>query len=101
MRIVPSSGSGWKKTGCGPVNPPRIRALSPVVNISIGFACRAHYHAGMNSLGPSAAKRDVYSVARVNREARRLLETGLPMLWVSGEISNLAMPASGHWYFTL
>ena len=55
----------------------------------------------MKSLGPSASKRDIYTVARVNREARRLLETGLPMLWVSGEISNLAMPASGHWYFTL
>ncbi|MFK8015911.1 MAG: exodeoxyribonuclease VII large subunit [Gammaproteobacteria bacterium] len=48
-----------------------------------------------------AAQRDVYTVARVNREARRLLEGGLPMLWVAGEISNLAMPASGHWYFTL
>ncbi len=56
---------------------------------------------------PSAARpsgprdRDVYSVSRLNREARRLLEGGLPVLWVSGEISNLAMPASGHWYFTL
>ena len=46
-------------------------------------------------------QRDVYSVSRLNREARRLLEGGLPMLWVSGEISNLAMPGSGHWYFTL
>ncbi|MEO1576118.1 MAG: exodeoxyribonuclease VII large subunit, partial [Pseudomonadota bacterium] len=51
---------------------------------------------------PSGPKdRDVYSVSRLNREARRLLEGGLPVLWVSGEISNLAMPASGHWYFTL
>jgi len=49
----------------------------------------------------TAANRDIYTVARVNREARRLLESGLPMLWVSGEISNLAMPGSGHWYFTL
>ncbi|MEM6638772.1 MAG: exodeoxyribonuclease VII large subunit [Pseudomonadota bacterium] len=46
-------------------------------------------------------EREIYTVSRVNREARRLLEGGLPMLWVSGEISNLSVPASGHWYFTL
>jgi len=47
------------------------------------------------------AERDVYSVARLNSEARMLLEAGLPALWVEGEISNFACPASGHWYFTL
>ncbi len=46
-------------------------------------------------------QRDVYSVARLNREARDLLESGFPRLWVEGEISNLARPASGHLYFTL
>jgi exodeoxyribonuclease VII large subunit len=46
-------------------------------------------------------ERDVYSVARLNAEARLLLESGLPALWVEGEISNFAAPASGHWYFTL
>jgi exodeoxyribonuclease VII large subunit len=45
--------------------------------------------------------RDVYTVARLNSEARQLLEAGLPTLWVEGEISNFAAPASGHWYFTL
>lgn len=30
-----------------------------------------------------------------------MLETGLPMVFVEGEISNLATPRSGHWYFTL
>ncbi len=43
----------------------------------------------------------VYSVSQVNREARMLLEAGFPALWVSGEISNLARPASGHMYFSL
>ena len=33
--------------------------------------------------------------------ARRLLESDLPAVWISGEISNLARPASGHWYFSL
>jgi exodeoxyribonuclease VII large subunit len=46
-------------------------------------------------------ERDVYTVARLNGEARMLLEAGLPALWVEGEISNFAAPSSGHWYFTL
>ena len=44
---------------------------------------------------------EIISVTQLNREARRLLEKGLPNLWVSGEISNLARPASGHLYFSL
>ncbi|MEN8802663.1 MAG: exodeoxyribonuclease VII large subunit [Thiogranum sp.] len=46
-------------------------------------------------------QRDVYSVSRLNRESRGLLESGFPRLWVEGEISNLARPVSGHLYFTL
>ncbi|TLZ22374.1 MAG: exodeoxyribonuclease VII large subunit [Gammaproteobacteria bacterium] len=45
--------------------------------------------------------REVYSVTRVNREVRALLERGLPVLWVEGELTNFSQPASGHWYFTL
>ncbi|HKX58724.1 MAG TPA: exodeoxyribonuclease VII large subunit, partial [Steroidobacteraceae bacterium] len=40
-------------------------------------------------------------MSRLNREARALLETGLPSLWITGELSNLSRPASGHWYFSL
>ncbi len=47
------------------------------------------------------AERIVYTVGRLNAEARQLLEGGLPALWVEGEISNFVAPASGHWYFTL
>ncbi len=46
-------------------------------------------------------ERDVYTVARLNREARMILEAGIPPVWVEGEISNFAAPSSGHWYFTL
>ena len=45
--------------------------------------------------------RDIYTVTRLNREARAILEDGFPPLWVEGEISNLARPASGHLYFSL
>ncbi|HUY83268.1 MAG TPA: exodeoxyribonuclease VII large subunit [Steroidobacteraceae bacterium] len=46
-------------------------------------------------------ERDVYSVSRLNREARALLERGFGLIWLEGEISNFARPSSGHWYFSL
>lgn len=49
----------------------------------------------------SATGRDVYTVSRLNHEVRTLLEGSFPLLWVEGEISNLARPASGHIYFSL
>lgn len=45
--------------------------------------------------------RDVYTVTRLNREARAILEGSFPLLWVEGEISNLSRPSSGHLYFSL
>lgn len=50
---------------------------------------------------PETPARDVYTPSRLNREARILLERGLPALWIEGEISNLSRPSSGHWYFSL
>ena len=44
---------------------------------------------------------EIYSVSQLNREVRDLIEHGLPGLWVEGELSNVAHPASGHIYFTL
>ena len=41
------------------------------------------------------------SVTQLNRRAKTLLEQGIPKLWVEGEISNMARPASGHIYFSL
>lgn len=57
-----------------------------------------------SSLGttqPAAPTRDIYTVSRLNREAKALLEGNFPALWVEGEISNLSRPASGHMYFSL
>jgi exodeoxyribonuclease VII large subunit len=45
--------------------------------------------------------KDVYTVSRLNREVRLLLERGFGSLWLEAEISNLARPGSGHWYFSL
>jgi exodeoxyribonuclease VII large subunit len=41
------------------------------------------------------------TVSELNRQVRTLLERGLGRLWVEGEISNIARPASGHLYFRL
>src|SRR3984893_11835041 len=49
----------------------------------------------------TAGNRDIYSVSRLNREVRVLLERGLGSLWLEAEISHLARPSSGHWYFSL
>ena len=43
----------------------------------------------------------VLSVSSLNRLARGLLEDCFPAVSVEGEISNLAVPGSGHWYLTL
>ena len=45
--------------------------------------------------------RNIYTVARLNREVRAILEGGLGVIWVQGELSNLSVPGSGHWYFSL
>lgn len=45
--------------------------------------------------------RDVLTVSQLNQRARILLEDVFPQVWVEGELSNVARPASGHVYFTL
>ncbi len=45
--------------------------------------------------------RQILSVSELNREVRWLLEGAFPLLWIEGEISNLARPASGHLYLSL
>lgn len=43
----------------------------------------------------------VVSVAELNKRVRMLLENQFEMLWVAGELSNVKLAASGHWYFCL
>ncbi|NQU06121.1 MAG: exodeoxyribonuclease VII large subunit, partial [Calditrichaeota bacterium] len=42
-----------------------------------------------------------YSVSHLSSIIRRLIEDGLPYVWVEGEISNLTLHGSGHRYFSL
>ena len=46
-------------------------------------------------------EQSVISVSELNKKAKSLLDKGIPKLWIEGEISNLAKPASGHMYFSL
>jgi exodeoxyribonuclease VII large subunit len=50
---------------------------------------------------PQLPQRDVYTVGRLNREVRLLLEQGIGAVWIEAELSNFSRPSSGHWYFTL
>mgnify|MGYP003056799660 CR=1 FL=1 len=43
----------------------------------------------------------VLSVTELNGIVADLLTQNIPLLWLSGEISNFTRAASGHWYFTL
>ncbi len=52
-----------------------------------------------NNIEPGTG--EIYSVSQLNREVRTILEGSFRMLWIEGEISNLAQPASGHLYFSL
>ncbi|MFW6104747.1 MAG: exodeoxyribonuclease VII large subunit [Candidatus Bipolaricaulota bacterium] len=44
---------------------------------------------------------EIYSVSRLNKEARNLLEDNFRDIWVEGEASNLHISSAKHLYFTL
>ncbi len=50
-------------------------------------------------MNDSAAK--ILSVSELTEEVKALLEEGFANVWVTGEISNLSRPSSGHVYLTL
>jgi exodeoxyribonuclease VII large subunit len=43
----------------------------------------------------------VWTISALNFEVKTMLSQGIGSLWIEGEVSNFACPASGHWYFTL
>ena len=57
----------------------------------------------MSPSPPSTSRdnRNILTVSQLNRLARMLLEDSVPAVLVEGEISNLSIPSSGHWYLTL
>jgi len=57
----------------------------------------------LNHLDESSQSRQqqIFTVTRLNSAVRMILEQDLGLVWLTGELSNLAMPSSGHWYFSL
>ena len=55
----------------------------------------------MNLVVEMQIAREILTVSDLNRSAKDLLEQAFPLLWVSGEISNIRRYGSGHWYFSL
>lgn len=55
----------------------------------------------MPRVNENSGQSPVISVTELNRRAREIVESGLPLQWVSGEISNFTRAASGHCYFSL
>ena len=54
----------------------------------------------MSVLDPNR-QRHILTPSSLNRLVRELLGDALPQVWIEGELSNVAKPASGHLYFTL
>jgi len=75
--------------------------IAPTAPIAAAAALSPMTPRGAATPRGMAAARTVYSVSRLNREVRELLESGIGQLWVQGELSNFSRPASGHWYFSL
>jgi len=48
-----------------------------------------------------AATRRVLTVSELTANVRRLLEKEVGQIWITGEVTNLRVQASGHTYFTL
>lgn len=54
-----------------------------------------------DGLNTADRERPPLTVTELTRRIKGLLESGLPAVYLEGEISNLSRPASGHLYFTL
>jgi exodeoxyribonuclease VII large subunit len=47
------------------------------------------------------SKQTIFTVSRLNSAVRILLEQEMGLVWLVGELSNLVLHSSGHWYFSL
>lgn len=82
------------------IKPAIVRCIRLRVNLSAGTRAMVS-RMSFTPQGGAGTGRDVFTVSRLNREVRVLLERGLGVVWVEGELSNFSAPSSGHWYFSL
>ena len=96
---VTASGSGIPFDGtCLPVSGVALRAAAlPQSSASVPTGL-----VPISDLPTSGSKDpEVFTVGQLTRRINGLLEEGIGMVWVEGEISNLRRQSSGHCYFTL
>ncbi len=56
---------------------------------------------GIKTIEQRNHKRKIFNVSELNNRCKQILENEFTTIWLEGEISNFAAPASGHWYFSL
>ena len=49
----------------------------------------------------SNSDKTIFTVSGLNEAVRSHIEAAFPFVWVEGELSNVACPASGHMYFSI
>ena len=54
-----------------------------------------------SQIGFDLEERRIYTVSQLNAEVKQLLQNNFFSIWIEGELSNIAQPASGHIYFSL
>lgn len=54
-----------------------------------------------DDLPPGASNSRPLSISQLNFYIKHLMEEAFPKIWVTGEVSDLSRPSSGHIYFTL
>lgn len=60
-----------------------------------------HYQTATDKSAEALDGQYIFSVSELNHSARVFLEQHFGQVYVSGEISNLSQPSSGHMYFSL
>lgn len=49
----------------------------------------------------SSQHKQILTISQLTSRIKSLLEKSFPFVWISGEISNVRVPSSGHFYFSL
>src|SRR6478609_7110306 len=62
---------------------------------------RGRHRFGAVSMTPSATTGKPLTVTQLTLAIKTKVENDFPSVWVTGEITGVARPASGHIYFTL
>lgn len=55
----------------------------------------------VTTAAPGASADAAIPVSELTQAARDVVEGGIPVVWVAGEVSGFSSHANGHWYFTL